>query len=727
MRRLPKRYGVPITAALVLGVPAVVTYNSNVLPPIVLDGLPGDVLPPEMNIASNHATLICAAITKPCTDESALGAYALSSQAFTSLKDISPKVTTALIAHEDRRFLERTQGCDTQGIVRAGFLDTISLIKHKIFNEPLSLQGGSTIERQTASLIYKHPSDSELEHDDSASVRQLYKVSMPLARQAYECRQALSMRNVYTPGQIEEKYLNAVYFGRGAYGIAAAAKQYFHKKPADLNWTEAMILVATLPAPSDRDMDVNPSQFTNYIAAAKYVSEAEAMINGYNDVRNTVIDMLSGTTEQPPTGADLKDLAVVKKSRLDEELPDTKAYQDSVTKNIAAVQPYKPLPPAQNKFDVSDNINARYYDDFVLQQAATLLGTTTDKIKTSGFKIETCLNTLDQAALNSAVQASPVLQAGGNINVAGVSLAPDGCIKAMVGGGDYHKSQVNAAIAGNGPGSANKGFALAVDLEHGGDINAPYTIPESVSMPLGNGQPNWIVKTDQGCNEIPPYGSAPCKATKKQAIAVSSNTWAASMVKKYGINQVVSLMDACGMNTPKPATPALILGATAISPLREAAGHNCLVQNKGVNISYDGQPFYAISKITDARGIVVYQLPKAKRTRALSAAASKMTAVALRAVTQPGGTAYGYIRSPGGAASMAGKTGTNGSTDIWFNAIIKDANPALSSSISIWGGHNEGRRALPSQFFGHTIASIVSKYLNTPSRPHTNGPADIVK
>src|SRR5207237_111254 len=62
----------------------------------------------------------------------------------------------------------------------------------------------------------------------------------------------------YTKDQILEAYLNTIYFGRGAYGIQAAAKTWFAKDAADLDLAESAFLAGVVQAPSLYDPDVNP-------------------------------------------------------------------------------------------------------------------------------------------------------------------------------------------------------------------------------------------------------------------------------------------------------------------------------------------------------------------------------------------------------------------------------------------------------------------------------------
>lgn len=126
-------------------------YSSNRIPAYALS--PVDELPPE--ITQGEGGLVCARESAPCTAITALGSMASSTQISVKLSEISPTVQQAVIDTEDKRFRGHV-GCDVPGIARALQHNTFSIIAKKlnISDGPVALQGASTIDRQTASLIY---------------------------------------------------------------------------------------------------------------------------------------------------------------------------------------------------------------------------------------------------------------------------------------------------------------------------------------------------------------------------------------------------------------------------------------------------------------------------------------------------------------------------------------------------------------------------------------------
>lgn len=133
---------------------------------------------------------------------------------------IPTKVADALLATEDSRFYS-DPALDPQGTARA--------LWGLITRNPN--EGGATLEVQLAKLLYT-PGRS----DPQALAEQVAL--------------AIKFDHDFTKKQILAMYLNAVYFGDGAYGITAAAEHYFGRTPEQLNWGQATLLAGLVQAPS---------------------------------------------------------------------------------------------------------------------------------------------------------------------------------------------------------------------------------------------------------------------------------------------------------------------------------------------------------------------------------------------------------------------------------------------------------------------------------------------
>jgi penicillin-binding protein 1A len=135
--------------------------------------------------------------------------------------DVPPHVVDAFVAAEDRRFFVHP-GVDYQGILRAGLL----LLKTGQISG-----GGSTLTQQLA-------------RDYFLSREQVF------TRKLREAFLAYKIEKEFTKQEIMALFLNKMFFGQRAYGVAAAAQVYFGKNLKDINVAEAATLAGVLPAPS---------------------------------------------------------------------------------------------------------------------------------------------------------------------------------------------------------------------------------------------------------------------------------------------------------------------------------------------------------------------------------------------------------------------------------------------------------------------------------------------
>ena len=129
---------------------------------------------------------------------------------------IADVMKQALVDIEDSRFYEHN-GLDVQGTMRA-------LVKNLAAGSVQ--EGGSTLTQQLVKQTLLQTADSS-EGRDAAT-------EQTPARKLREARLALALEETYEKDEILTRYLNIVYFGKGAYGIQAAAQRYFSVNAADL-------------------------------------------------------------------------------------------------------------------------------------------------------------------------------------------------------------------------------------------------------------------------------------------------------------------------------------------------------------------------------------------------------------------------------------------------------------------------------------------------------------
>ena len=159
------------------------------------------------------------------TDGSLVAEYARERRLYLPIQAIPKLVTNAFIAAEDKNFYEHG-GLDFQGILRA------SLLMVQNYGSGKRPQGASTITQQVAKNF-------------------LLTNEQSFERKIKEALLSLKIERTYSKEKILELYLNEIYLGIGAYGIAAASLLYFDKSVHELTPAEAAYLAALPKAPNN--------------------------------------------------------------------------------------------------------------------------------------------------------------------------------------------------------------------------------------------------------------------------------------------------------------------------------------------------------------------------------------------------------------------------------------------------------------------------------------------
>ncbi|MBD2489727.1 transglycosylase domain-containing protein [Aulosira sp. FACHB-615] len=317
------------------------------------------------------------------------------------ITQIPDTLKKAFIASEDRRFTEHN-GIDPQGIARAGLNNLRS---------QNVVEGGSTITQQLARILF-------------------LKQEKTIWRKLKEVRLAQKLEKEFTKDQILERYLNLVYLGSGAYGVADAAWVYFSKPVDQLTLAEAATIAGLAPAPSLYSPAQNPE-------AAK-------------QRRNLVLQRMreDGIITAAESQAAAQEPLVVK---------------TSLPKRLQVESPY--------------------FTSYVQQELPKYVPA--DVLAAGGLTVETTLELKWQQAAEAAV--TKVLQNQGrweNFKQAAlVAIEPrSGEIKAMVGGKDFGTNQFNRVTqAKRQPGSTFKGFVYAAAIATGKSpydtyLDAPFVV-----------------------------------------------------------------------------------------------------------------------------------------------------------------------------------------------------------------------------------------------------------
>jgi penicillin-binding protein 1A len=520
---------------------------------------------------------------------------------------IPPHVRDAVVAIEDRRFYQH-RGVDLRAVLRA---------VRENYRSGEVVEGGSTITQQYVKNALIGGSERTL------------------ARKLREAVLAWQLEKDLSKDEILTRYLNTVYFGRGAYGIQAAAKTYFSKSVWQLTVPEAALLAGLIATPGHYDPVDHPGR-------ARFR-------------RNTVL------------------VEMLEVGKLDRE-----AFEAARRSGLRLH-----LPPATERFE------AAYFVDLVKRwflESRRFGETYTQRYNLlfkGGLRIHTSIDLDLQRAAEDAV--GQVLAFRGDPHAAMAVVDPrTGHLRALVGGRDFFSqtdpvAQVNLATGhgGNGrpAGSAFKPFALVAALEQGISPQRLYPSPSSMTfqLPRGSTPPTWSPSNFNGSS----YGTI----TLEQATIDSVNVAYAQVIRDLGEGdlflgaaEMVRTARRMGVRSELDAVPSAVLGINAVTPLEMASAYVPLA-NGGTYV-----PPVAVTRIEDAEGRLVYRArPKARP--AIRPPIAYVANQILQKVVQLGTGTSANIGRP-----VFGKTGTGQDhRDAWFVGGI----PQLVTAV--WVGFPRAR------------------------------------
>lgn len=512
--------------------------------------------------------------------------------------DIPTLVLAAALSAEDRNFMTHT-GVDYRAVARAFLRD--------IGGGPT--EGGSTITQQVVKLNFVGTEPT-------------------LRRKVAEAAIAIELERRYSKEQILEYYLNSVFFGNNAYGIRAAAQEYFGKELSQLTVAEAAALMVPVRNPSLYDLRRDS---TIPLRA-----------------RNAVIDnmVLDGYISEA----------------------DGEAAKDEPIVVAPRQEFYDPAP--QVLIAARDQIlnDSRYgLGSTFLQRKRALFGCPADDTECTGGGGLRVYTTVD---FRLQEEARRILQEwfppGSNGPTGAIAMVDNrtGATVVMASGLDFGtdleagQRQYDLATKGRrNPGSAFKPFGAVAALEQGITLNSFWN--ETTPQELDFGGPTIWRCANAGTNE-------PGIRSLESALIASTNTVFCQLAVEVGGEAIVDAAQRMGIRSPLLPIPAIVLGAQAVSPLEMASAFSTLAN---LGDRYDN---YLIERIEDADGNVIYQ-HEAAPTRVISPPLAAAVVNTLeRAITQgTGGNAN--IGRP-----MAGKTGTHENfTDAWFVGFIPQYTTAV--------------------------------------------------
>ncbi|HUR48932.1 MAG TPA: PBP1A family penicillin-binding protein [Acidimicrobiales bacterium] len=501
------------------------------------------------------------------------------------LEGIPRVLVDAVVAVEDERFWEHS-GVDPQAILRAARSNA---------GARGVVEGGSTITQQYIKNTYTGNEQN-------------------LARKIKEASLAIQFEQRHTKERILELYLNSVYFGNGAYGVQAAAQEYFGVPVAQVDLARAALLVGLIRTPSATD------------------------------------------PFEDPEGATKRRLLVLERM----------AKAGKVSHEEAAVAAATPL-------NLRTTPEARRYaaPHFVEQVRRFLLeneafGETPEERRNlvfrGGLRVQTTLDLELQSRAEEAVKRV-LSRPERDPEAAVVTIDPKtGHVLALIGGRDFFgaspAAKFDLASQGRRPaGSAFKPFVLAAAMKEGVSLGTVYPAPSRIVLQTPGGG-SWPVDNYEG--------SGGGRLDLVDATVKSSNTVYAQLILDVGPEDAIKTAAEMGIRSPLNPYPSAVLGTNDVTPLDMASAYSTLA-NRGL-----ATPPTFVTRVTDVTGKVLYEHSRGSHRVLPSGLVADEVAV-LQQVVQRGTGEKAKIGRP-----VAGKTGTGQQwRDAWFVGFTPELTTAV--------------------------------------------------
>ncbi|HET8579774.1 MAG TPA: PBP1A family penicillin-binding protein [Nitrospiraceae bacterium] len=647
-------------------------------------------------------------------DRQVIGQFYIERRLLTPLADIPQNLTQAVIAVEDARFFEHP-GLDVIGMLRATWTN---------LRRRGRVEGASTITQQLARSLFLSP--------ERTFVRKFKELIL-----AYKIEVILSK------DQILEMYLNQIYFGQGAYGVAAAAQTYFGKELARLNLAESAFLAGLPKSPSNYSPYKYPERAkkrqehvlarmeeAGSITAAEQ-QEAVAQLMSFRrpgseqiapyfieNVRQhlvakygetmvykgglEVFTTLNSEMQKAAERAVYNGLRQLDKRQGWRGPLDTKdittLVDKTATTTASTLQEGDLLQGIVTKVGkdhvvvLAGSTEGRLaLDDMVwarrrlkgrdLTKDVTVLSSPKQVLK-PGDVIEVAVKKVGRDGVQFRLEQTPVVEG------ALVALDPrTGAIRAMVGGYDFGRSEYNrAVIAHRQAGSAFKPIIYATALNRGSSpstvvVDAPVVYEEEDTEKIW--KPENYEKRFFGVISL------------REALIHSRNLATVRLLERVGIRPVIEFSKSLGITSPLNPDLSLALGSSSVGLLELTSAYGVFA-NQGIRLDP-----YSIATVQDANGHMLEQTLFEPR-QVLSNETAYLITNMLEDVIQRGtGQLAKSIGRP-----IAGKTGTtNDYTDAWFIGYT----PNLA--VGIWVGFDDIRTLGETESGAHAALPIWVEFM----------------
>jgi penicillin-binding protein 1A len=626
-----------------------------------------------------------------------LGKYFLENREPVELTQVSPNVTSALLATEDARFAKHS-GIDPRSVFRALF----GFLTGDIAG------GGSTLTQQTAKNLF------ETRGEEFRGVLGNIPLVRTVIAKTKEWILAVRLEQNYTKQEIMMMYLNTVSFGNNTYGIKTAAKTFFNKEPWKLNVEEAALLVGMLQNPSLYD----PRIFEDKARRRRNVVLSQMQRYGFLTMDQFVQYKikplrLDFSVENQNSGLAAyfrsvlrDDVKAVVKQYNDENGTDYNIYTSGLriyTTIDSRMQRYMEEAVMEHMRDQQ----RKFYEHWRGRNPWVEKDGRTDKfVEQKGFIEKAARNTSRYKALKAVYKTADgkpddakifaemrkkvkmrVFTYGGRRNEKDTTISPmdsiryykrllnigmmsmdpnNGYVKAWVGGVNFKYMKFDHVRQGRRqPGSTFKPFVYLTAL------NNEYISPcrRFTDRPTtfahgedNNGGPSWTPKNSTG-------GYSYRSLSLREALGQSVNTVSAQLIKMTRSKAVVETARKLGVNSPLTENPTLCLGTSDVSVF-EMVGAYCTFANGGYRV----KPMVLV-RITDKNGNVLKEFSPDANQVINANKAYDMLYLMRGAVEEPSGTSQrlrSQYKLAEGGNEIGAKTGTTSNySDGWFMGMTQ--------------------------------------------------------
>lgn len=599
-----------------------------------------------------------------------LGKYFRQNRTSATYDELSPELINTLLVTEDVRFKNHS-GIDLRGLIR-----TVLTLGTR--------GGGSTVSMQLAENLYS---------TNTKNRGSLYKFSYvgSVITKVKEWMIAIQLEKSYTKEEILAMYLNTIEYGSNSFGIKVAAKTFFNKLPAQLDYKESAVLVGSLNAPTAYNPVRNPERAMRKRTEVLYnVYKYELITREVYDsliqepfgLNYQVADQNQGSAPYfrkvvgnflrswcNENGYDLYDdglrIYTTINSRLQQYAEDALkehmiSLQATFDKHVGNRKPWID----ENWREIKGYLKKAIKRSDAYKVLVSKYGTTSDSVEyylnePKPMQIFSWNGDIDTvfSSYDSLAYYKRFLRAGF------MAMEPKtGHIKAWVGGINHKYFKYDhVKQSKRQPGSTFKPFVYTAAIANGYspcqtavDVIQTYDLPEQ-------DPPTWSPSNSNG----PPSGE---RMTLRQAMARSVNTISAFMTMRVKPQSVVNYAQRMGITSPLVAVPSISLGAGGDVSLFEMVGAYATFVNKGIHTV----PFF-ISKIEDKNGNIIHSFAT-NRTEAINEETAYVMLHMLRGTSEEAhGTALGLSRELRSRHEIGAKTGTtDNASDGWFMGVTKD-------------------------------------------------------